>query len=200
MLPLDKDWNRDLKESPFRLRFELHPGGDPLTAFTGAYDRARVLARSALGSGEVIAIVAGDPDAWGPSWAETRYGRKRKSPFAPLADMGVRVQRPFAAWMAPPFAHRDDVGEWEHRALGVTWDEADMLLWSNVAQEIGIRPAAPVVATLISRENAISVLAYDDRGMDVTALAPMEIVALYHRFDAWLLDHDRPRMRRAFGR
>jgi len=34
--------------------------------------------------------------------------------------------------------------------------------------------------------------------MDVTALADEMIQPLYARFDAWLLDHDRPRMSDAF--
>jgi hypothetical protein len=81
----------------------------------------------------------------------------------------------------------------------VTWEEADILLWSNIGQDIGIRPVAPVLATLIDRERAIAVLAYDDRGMDVTALVPEELIALCRHFGAWLLDHDRPRMAAAFG-
>ena len=202
MLTLDADWDRDLRHSPFRLRFELHPGGDPITMFTGAYDRARVLARSALGSAEVTAIVAGNPNAWSEDWAEARYGRKRESPFAVLADMGVDAGQPLATWQATPHPHHDDAKNWrwDFRALAVTWEEADILLWSNIGQEIGIRPAAPVLTTLIDRERAIAVTAYDDRGMDVTALLPEELTALYRHFDAWLLDDDRPRMAEAFAR
>ncbi len=200
MLALDEDWDRNLRRSPFRLRFELHPGGAPVAMFTGAYDRARTLARAAL-RGEIVAIVAGDPDAWQPDWAEARYGARRDSPFAGLAEMGVNADAPLATWQASPYPHDDDARtwRWEHRALGVTWEEADILLWNNIAREIGIRPVAPVLSTLIDRERAISVLAYDDRGMDITALAAPAIAPLHQRFDAWLLDHDRPRMAAAFG-
>jgi hypothetical protein len=45
----------------------------------------------------------------------------------------------------------------------------------------------------------VTVYAYDDRGMDITALGPDPIVELYTRFDTWLLDHDRPRMSEAFA-
>ena len=201
MLSLNESWDQDLRDSPFRLRFELHPGGERITAFTGAYDRARVLARSALQSADVIAVVAGNPDAWAPEWAETRYGPQRESPFDALKEMGVTVDAPLATWQASPHPHHEDAADWrwEHRALRVTWEEADILLWSNIGQDIGIRPVAPVLATLIDRERAIAVLAYDDRGMDVTALVPEELIALYRHFGAWLLDHDRPRMAAAFG-
>ena len=127
---------------------------------------------------------------------------QRESPFDALKEMGVTVDAPLATWQASPHPHHEDAADWrwEHRALRVTWEEADILLWSNIGQDIGIRPVAPVLATLIDRERAIAVLAYDDRGMDVTALVPEELIALYRHFDAWLLDHDRPRMAAAFGR
>jgi Domain of unknown function (DUF3885) len=81
----------------------------------------------------------------------------------------------------------------------VNWEEADILLWSNVTQDIGIRASAPVLATLIDRERGISVFAYDDRGMDITALLAGKIDPLYARFDAWPLDYDRPRMAEVCG-
>jgi len=70
---------------------------------------------------------------------------------------------------------------------------------SMFACAYGIRPSAPVLATLIDRERGISVFAYDDRGMDITALLAGKIDPLYARFDAWPLNYDRRRMAEVFG-
>ncbi len=87
----------------------------------------------------------------------------------------------------------------EHRAVSVTWDQADILLWSQIARDIGVTPQAPVLSKLVDVERGVTVYAYDDRGMDITALSPDPIVELYTQFDTWLLDHDRPRMSEAFA-
>jgi len=115
--------------------------------------------------------------------------------------MGVSTDGPEACWNGdfyPGDAGDDDTSPCEHRAVGVTWDEADILLWNNIAQEIGVRPRAPVLSKLVDRASGIVVNAYDDLGMDIVALAREPIEHLYRRFDTWLLDRDR--MAEAFGR
>lgn len=59
-------------------------------------------------------------------------------------------------------------------------------------------PQAPVMSKLVDLERGVSVNAYDDRGMDVTAIAKETISGLYQQFDKWLLDYDRTRMAEAF--
>jgi hypothetical protein len=92
-----------------------------------------------------------------------------------------------------------DLPPWKHRAINLTWDQADILLWSNIGQDIGIRPVAPVLAKLVDMERGVSVYAYDDRGMDITALEAQDIANLSTEFNSWLLDYDRPRMAHAFA-
>jgi len=80
----------------------------------------------------------------------------------------------------------------------LNWDQADILLWNQVAHDIGVTPQAPIKAKLLDAERGVSVNAYDDRGMDITALSKEPISELYSRFETWLLDYDRPRMLEAF--
>jgi len=52
------DWQRDLWTSPYRLRFKLGGGESYVTMFTQAYDRARHLARAALPTEQIVAVIA----------------------------------------------------------------------------------------------------------------------------------------------
>jgi hypothetical protein len=40
---------------------------------------------------------------------------------------------------------------------------------------------------------------YDDRGLDVIASDKDALRGLYHDFNAWILDHDRARIREIFS-
>jgi Domain of unknown function (DUF3885) len=199
MLSLGNNWGRDLGRSPYRLRFELNTGGTCPTMFTTAYDRARTLARAALPGTSIVAIIAGMPNAWSMPYSVTKYGPKRASAFNVLEDMGVSTKTPLSRWRGWPFSDRQQ-GEnpCTHRAINVNWDEVDILLWINIAQDIGVMPVAPVLTTLIDCDRDVSVFAYDDRGMDITSLTPDEIAPLYRQFEGWLLDYDRARMADAF--
>jgi hypothetical protein len=120
-----------------------------------------------------------------------------------LREMGVPTTPAEATWMGnayPPQEGDDaELPPCEHRAVFVTWDQADILLWSQVARDIGVMPQAPVLSKLVDVERGVTVYAYDDRGMDITATCPDPIAELHGRFDAWLLDYDRPRMSEAFA-
>jgi hypothetical protein len=118
-----------------------------------------------------------------------------------LDEMGVPTT-PAQAWMdhVYPPEHRDaEMSPWEHRAVSLTWDQCDILLWSQVARDIGVMPQAPVLSKLIDLQRGVVVYAYDDRGMDITAFSAEPLAELYTRFDAWLLDYDRERMAEVFG-
>jgi hypothetical protein len=117
--------------------------------------------------------------------------------------MGVATENADAMWRGhffPDDENDEEMTPREHRAVSLTWDKADILLWNNIAQDIGIEPRAPVLSRLVDRERDVIVDAYDDRGMDITARAPGTIEHLYREFDAWLLDYDRDRMSEVFGR
>ena len=115
--------------------------------------------------------------------------------------MGVLTTPSEATWTGyfwPGDEEDVEVLPCEHRAVRATWDQADILLWSNIACDIGVKPKAPVLSKLVDVARGVTVYAYDDRGMDITALSADSIAELYTRFDEWLLDDDRPRMSEAF--
>ena len=194
---LGEKWARELWASEYRIRFELRPdGGAYVTKFTTAYDRARELARAALGEADPIGVIA----AWPHPSLEIDWDGTNRDGFEIINEMGVPTDKYECAWNS--WFHPADVEEepWLHRAVRLTWDQADILLWNNIAYEISVRPRAPVHSRLVDLERGVLVYAYDDRGMDVTALKAADIVPLYRRYDRWLLDFDRPRMAEIFGR
>ena len=185
-LRLGPDWQRPLWASPYRLRFELNQGGPVVTQFTSSFDRVRTLCRAALPGDEVFAIVTANADVSGGD------------PFAGLEALGVPTSPSVSAWRGYWWEDDEDDEPWPQVALRLTWDQADILLWNQIAHDLGVTPQAPVMSKFVDVDRAICVHVYDDRGMDVTALADEMIQPLYARFDAWLLDHDRPRMSDAF--
>jgi uncharacterized protein DUF3885 len=198
---LGPDWHHELWASPFRLRFELSHGGPYVSMFTSAYDRARRLARAALPAERVVAVIAAIPNPSRELGAKQR-GWTARSAYDVLKKMGVPTTPPEAAWtdhVHPPQARDDTARRWRHRAVSVTWDQADILLWNQVARDIGVQPQAPVLTRLVDLARGISVHAYDDRGMDIIALNRDTVADLYTRFNDWLLDHDRPRMTEVFA-
>ena len=197
---LDQHWQRELWDSVYRLRFELCHGGSYVNMFTRAYDRARHLARAALPSERVIAVIAAYPNPSCESGARRR-GWSGRNAYDVLQKIGVPTVPYEASWRGYTQPHAEEDLEaipWEHRAVSLSWDQADILLWSNIAHDIGVMPQAPVLSQLVDVERGVTVHAYDDRGMDITALNPDPIVQLYTQFNAWLLDYDRPRMSYAF--
>lgn len=168
--------------------------------FTGAYDRARALARAAIPSQHVMAVIAAIPNPsieLGSEWK----GWAGRTAFEVLAEMGVATATPQANWLGhvhPYDKDDDDAALWEHRVVCIDWDQADVLMWSSIAYELGVTPQAPVNSKLVDVERGIVVNVYDDRGMDITALSAEQVRGLYTQFDEWLLDFDRPRMANAF--
>lgn len=195
------NWQRELWASPYRLRFELNEGGRPVNMFTSSYDRARCLARAALPSERLMAVIAAYPNPSDELGAERR-GWIGRAAYDVLGDMGVPTAPADATWMGHAYPDQEedaDVRPWEHRAVPVTWEQADILLWSQIAHDMGVMPQAPAQSKLVDAERGVIVHAYDDRGMDITASSPDSIAELYTRFDAWLLDYDRARMSEAFA-
>ena len=199
-LTLGPQWERDLWRSPHRLRFGLNEGGAYVTMFTTSYDRARSLARAALSTEEPIGVIAANPDPKNELGAEY-YGWLSGTGFDHLKKLGVPTEDALATWTGycwPGDEEDHEAEPWPHRAVKLSWDEADILLWNQVAQDMGVAPRAPVKSKFVDLARGLSVDAYDDRGMDITALTKTSISGLYKQFDDWLLDYDRDRMKEAF--
>src|SRR5262245_59716004 len=92
------DWQRALWLSPYRLRFELNQGGNYVNMFTGAYDRARCLARAALPSAPVIAVIAAYPNP-SKNLGARRRGWTHRAAYDVLGEMGIPTISPEATWM-----------------------------------------------------------------------------------------------------
>lgn len=197
------EWQSDIWASPYWLRFELADGAylsSYVTRFTNSFDRARRLARMALPTKNIIGIIAAYPDPsleMSAEWHEWTTG----TGFEHLEKLGVSTDVALASWRGYWWPDEDadpEVEPWDQRAVSLTWEEADVLLWNQIAQDLGVAPRAPVFAKLVDLERGICVNAYDDRGMDIIALTKEPLVSLYEECNDWLLDYDRARMAAVF--
>ena len=199
-LSFGPDWQCDLWTSKYRLRFELSQGDAYVNMFTSSYDRARALARAALPTNQVVGVIAAYPNPTRELGAKQR-GWSKGTAFGLLQEMGVPTESKIEEWVGycyPEYEADDEAKPWVHRAVRLTWDQADILLWNQIAHDIGVKPQAPVLSKLVDVERGVSVYAYDDRGMDIVALGKEPISDLFTQFDRWLLNHDRARMSEAF--
>jgi hypothetical protein len=187
---LDAHWDKAWRKSPYRLRFEL--GGEefsnitqPVPRFLQAFDRSRAIADAVFPEIEKLtAIVAATDDA----------------PFHALSAMGFPTEQSLAAWRAPYWPDDHEVPDFSFRAYQVANTVLrDVLIWASITQEMSVTPKAHARIHLIDQADGVDLLIHDDRGMDVQAAHAESIALLYRRFDAWLLDHDRPRLTALFG-
>ena len=202
-LAFGPNWQRDLWASPYWLRFELDDGeysGRHVTKFTRSYDRARKVARIALPSDSIVGIIAAFSEPSREINAE-RLGWTTGAPFEHLAELGVSTEVTFAEWAGFWWPDEEDDPEaeaWTQRAVSLNWEQADILLWNQIAQDLGVAPRAPVFAKLVDLARGVCVNAYDDRGMDVTSLTREPLEDLYSQCGSWLLEDDRNRMAEVF--
>ena len=203
-ISLGSNWQRDLWRSPYWLRFELDDGeyvGRYVTKFISSYDRAREVARRALPSQEIVGIIGFFPNPSLEMNAEC-LGWTSGSGAQNLADLGVSTDAAIAEWEG--YWWPDDVDDpeaepWVQRAVHLNWEEVDILLWNQIAQDLGIAPRAPVFSKFVDLAKGVCVYAYDDRGMDVTCLNKAPLEELYDQCNDWLLDFDRERMAAVFA-
>lgn len=171
-----------------------------MTKFTTSYDRARKLARAVLPSDNVVGIIGAFPDPSVDLDAD-RLGWTTGTGFDHLAKLGVPTGAAFAEWEDfwwPDDEDDPEAKRWLLRAVYLTWEQVDILLWNQIAQDLGVKPRAPVFAKFVDLAWGVSVYAYDDRGMDVTALNKKPLEELYLQYGSWLLDDDRGRMAAIF--
>lgn len=204
-LTLGPNWQLDLSASPYWLRFELDDGeyvGRYVTKFKNSYDRARCLARMALPNESVLAVIAAYPNPSIEIEAKWR-GWNTGTGFDHLAEMGVPTSSALTSWLGYWWAEEEDdpeVEPWDQRAVSLTWEQADILIWNQIAQDLGIAPRAPALSKFVDIERGVCVNVYDDRGMDVISLTKEPTAALYSQCHSWLLDCDRSRMAAIFER
>ena len=201
--PFGPNWQSDFWNSPFRLRFRLDDGeysGRYITKFTRSYDRALKLARIVLPSDSIVGIIAAFSEPSKEMSAE-RLGWTTGTAFEHCANLGVSTEAPLAEWAGfwwPDEENDPEAERWTQRAVSLTWEQADILLWNQIAQDLGITPRAPVLAKLVDMERGVCVHAYDDRGMDVISLTREPLEEPYSQCGNWLLDYDRSRMAAVF--
>lgn len=149
----------------------------------------------------MIAVVAANPNPETDIRAGC-FGWTKGTAFQHLKAMGVPTATALKSWRGyfwPDDKLDEDAQPWSHRAIRATWDQADILLFNQVAMDMGVSPQAPIVSKLVDPGRGVSVYAYDDRGMDVTATTREALVRVYQDFDEWLLDYDRERMAAIFA-
>lgn len=197
---LDGNWDQAFRASPYWVRFEL--GGEvlgnidqPVPRFIQAFHRAQTVANAAFASSlSLTAILAASPESGRDLFAPSNDA------FSTLEALGFRASEPWRQWSASLDPEDEDEAPLSWRAIDLNESTMrDTLLWTSIVHEMPITPKAPVLSWLIDFETGVMLHVYDDRGMDVRALTRDAIEPLYRRFDAWLLDYDRPRMTVAFG-
>lgn len=200
----------EIARSPYRLRFELSGGAESISdaipyvpMFTRAFDRARILFDATFAaSSQVLAIVGAWPNPGSAALGKDRNGDRVRDGFESLHNMGLPSFDIVAEWSGRPFcAQHRSKEKWRHRALNITSDNVsrDIMLWSNLAADLGIRPAAPVSVAFIDPSRGIFLHPYDDRGMDVIAAEKDVLEPLRRDHDNWILEYDRARIEKAFA-
>lgn len=197
-----KAWDRAFKGSPYWLRFEL--GGEafgcadaPVPRFVQALGRSRAIRDAVFADTlRLWAVVASKADPSQDFFAPSSDG------FEALSSFGFKGNA-ISEWRAKlnPDEPEQREEDFVWRVFDVTSDIAsqDALLWSSLAYEMPIEPKSPVVSYLLDLKRGILLHVYDDRGMEVVALAAAPLLPFYNKFDAWLLDYDREHMRATFA-
>lgn len=184
------------------LRFELADGAEgPGVAprFLAAMDRARVLARAAFATSTAVSAVVS-------YYAGERRTRRQMTSLRTLHELGFQPE--FSKPERVMLGDEDEIGETGHdlcrywHMADITGDAGslDAALWTGVTYDGLAEPRANLEVYLIDFHQGVALYVYDDRGMDVVAVRPEPLKALYHTYGAWLLDYSRARMDAAFSR
>jgi len=81
----------------------------------------------------------------------------------------------------------------------ITSANTHAILWAIISNEIGVKPTAQIKAYFIDLEKAIVAHPYDDRGMDVIAIDKDNLLPIYNKFGAWILDYDKEKIDKTFS-
>lgn len=173
------------------LRFELSRSGTRLDEFEQAWDRAREVVNFALGDAhELVIVISAFTD--GPRMPYRDVLRS-------LRACGVRMGRPRAAWTEPYHdPHVEELDTLAFVSFVCERQALHWLLWGALATDLGVEPHLVGHLYVASPERGIVIHPYDDRGMDVAGPNHVLLAELYQRFNPYLLDYDRDRMRAFF--
>lgn len=163
------------------------------TRFLQAFDRARAIARALFANSGMLTAVA---PHYGYDWPARHRARWQDT----LNELGFTM----------PFDGCDRTRADDDPELFCDWYSADFgndlvlidaLLWANIARELGVTPKARWLPRvfIVDFERRLILFAYDDRGMDVIAMAREPLQPIYDQFGDWLLDYDRARMDERFA-
>lgn len=171
------------------LRFDL--GGDVEavgTRFLQAIDRARAIARALFARSGMLTAVA-------PYYGDYQPKRRAERWQDTLKELGFT-----ASFDGCERTWEDDDPErfcdWYMADFGNDPALIDAILSANIASELGVTPKARWLPRIFIAdfERRLILFAYDDRGMDVVAMAREPLQPIYDQFSDWLLDSDRARM------
>jgi hypothetical protein len=119
--------------------------------------------------------------------------------FSAEHDAGLSQKRQRAEWLTE--AEPDDKG-----TVVLEWvvQPARSFNYARIIQGIAnserdLEPRLNARVYFLAPEKGILFHMYDDRGLDIAAVAPPTLVPLYKSFTGWILDHDRSRIDRTFG-
>ncbi|KAE9631690.1 DUF3885 domain-containing protein [Parasedimentitalea maritima] len=185
-------------DTEFALRFEL--GGEdvstdrPLKRFIQAYDRATSVATevfSDTGCLWMLSSVYGD--------AEPRKKRLKPFKLCGLKKNNFQYLGAVSQKGNPDFDEDDDE-VFRH------WDAAELedlgqlreVIWLALGCELGIRPASFADIYFVDFKKGIVLYAYDDRGMDVSAVRKEDLMSLYRNRNPWLLEYGFDEMKAVF--
>jgi hypothetical protein len=182
---------------PVGLRFDL--GGRACTPgeADGVVQRATGLFEAVFPPEDSCTVVAqdwtGDDSRWSGFAHLSPLFDFAESQLVGLAGSGARVE--VQALEEP------DVGP-----QTLTWvDQAargfryELVLKGIADADHGRSPAISSRVYFVNVRTCIIVHMYDDRGLDVIASDKDALHGLYHDFNAWILDHDRARIREIFS-
>lgn len=205
-------WASRWVEGSYRLRIDLDPDHENILGLVPrvlqALERATAVADALFGDA-CHAVTASHADVanlakrhWPPRPTNI-WARKPKSGFDVLREMGLsaRVRSRWRGPLSAGFAEDVEDDDWRLRSFDLTGDigSRDTLLWNSIVWDLPLFPRTPDKSFLLHPTEDILLHVYDERGMDVIAGDAETLRPFYRRFDDWLLDHDRPRMKPIFG-
>jgi hypothetical protein len=201
---LGPGWLEPFHSSPYSLRFELGGGYDniaePVPRFLQAFGRAKVVADELFEFAETIGVIG----TWKLGKRDLFIGKLEPGTtgISMLKGAGFSAGDAIATWKERPYWVGPDEGfnfDWHAYDLSNAKAAREVILWCNITYEMPIQPKVPLIGYLYSPGKDVVMHVYDDRGMDVIGLSVAALEGVCRRFDDWLLDYDRPRMRESFG-
>ncbi|MBL8263558.1 MAG: DUF3885 domain-containing protein [Xanthomonadaceae bacterium] len=174
---------------PDGLRFELSEGETAIGLFLSAHRKASEICADIFDRQEKLTVCL-----HGYHFDETRFSYRQK--LRSLSAAGIDIPALREIWQTEV----DEEGVSSvFLAFEAPVDRLPNLLWCALASDFGsIKPNPGCSWYLFNLEKGLLVHPYDDRGMDVVGPNRDLLAMLYRKHGTYLLDYDRPAMRRSF--